>query len=179
MADSIRQQIIALVKERFQSIRTANSYETELGAHVFVWRDLDKVPVSEAELPLLNIRDLRRETEPQVSGRADHHHTLFLELEIVAGVTNAGGNTDAAVQVRKCISDLEEAINAVTNGWAGTYWANSTPDANDPTKGTKLAFLTLPMDDEMVVDQSGRTISGAKMRIKIQYRNQRWNPYEQ
>jgi hypothetical protein len=165
MADSIREQIVELIRERFETILTANGYETDLGANVFIWRDTNAAPPAASELPLLNFRDVREETEPKVSGRTDHHHTLFGEAEIVAGTTSAGGNTDAAKQVRKCISDVLEAIRS------DTRWTDAD--------GSMLAFQTWPMDNEMVVDQSGRTIGGAKVRFKVEYRTQRWNPYEQ
>lgn len=163
MADSIREQIVELIRDRFESILTANSYETDLGSNVFVWRDLNNAPATAAEIPLCNIRDVREETDPALSSRTDHRHTLYIECDIVAGTTNAGGSTDAAKQARKCISDVLEAIGT------DTRWTDAG--------GAMLAFQTWPMDNEMALDQSGRTIAGAKIRFKIEYRTPRWNPY--
>lgn len=171
MADSIREQIMQLVKARFETIQTANGYETDLGSNVFLWRDLNLQPFAESELPACNIRDYREEHEPKISGRADHHHTLFVECELATGVTAAGGSIDGDKRVRKIISDVIKSIGTTTNGETGNYWTNAA--------GTKLAFNTLPEENQMGVAQQGKTIATAFYRFKIEYRTQRWNPYEQ
>lgn len=178
MADSIREQILQLVKERFQTISVANGYETNLGTHVYLFRDLSRSPFAETELPAVNIIDLDEQHQPKVSGRANHHHVLSIECQIAAGVTAAGGNTDAAKQVRKCISDLIKAIGTETNGANGHDWANDTPSESNPS-GTALAFNSLPIANQIGLEQADRTIGVGIYKFDIEYRTQRWNPYEQ
>jgi hypothetical protein len=167
MADSVRQRLIDAVKTRFKTISVANGYQTDIGSNVFVWRNLERDPLNENESQLLNISDWKEINEPKISGRSDHHKTLFLhiEAECVVAVTEADSVG------RKIIADIEKCLG-VDIKWA------TTP--GDITKA--LAFNTLPVDTNegtnlLEVEQRDRVIVSVKYQVKIEYRNPRWDPF--
>ena len=164
MAESKRQKIVDVIRARFQNIRTTNGYETNLGSNVLVWRTQ---PIVAAQLPALTIRDHTEEAEPFVSGRQDHHHRLFIEVEFATGPATTSKIT-ADDEARKCLADIIKAIG-VNIKW---------PDADGD-----LAFNTLPDQNgragtnQIVVEQEGNTVAKGVYRFIVEYRTQRWNAY--
>lgn len=95
MTDSIRQQIIDAIDTRFKAILTAGGYKTNLGNHVFAWRD---TPLEATDLPGLIYKDTTEQREPGAG-----IYDLILSIEIELFSTSAAG-------IRNCLADLEKAI---------------------------------------------------------------------
>ena len=98
MADTIRQQIMAALKTRLDTISTANGYETD--ATVYEWHVTD---VSSDDLPVLDIRDSEQVTAAAVQ---EDEHTITGEITALA----AGSASAAASAVRNLIGDTVKAI---------------------------------------------------------------------
>lgn len=148
MADTIRQQLIDSVDVRFKLIKVANGYNTDLGNSVYHWK---AVSYEEADLPLIEYRDLTNESS--IGPNPTHDHRLNIEAEIVA----SAGNTTAA-QIRKMIADAKKAIGTDLR-WSG------------------LAITTEPINDSMVIEQNEKIIGGAKINFAIIYRTVAWDEY--
>jgi hypothetical protein len=149
---TIRQRLVAAVKVRLQGIRTANGFQTEAGANVFVWRVL---PLETAELPALIVRDREQRTEQ--AGRVAHDHSLTVEIE-----GHISALAPSAEDARALLGDLLVAIGS------------------DPTwheGGVRLALDTEPLTDELTASHEDRALAGVKLRVTIRYRTPPWNPY--
>ncbi len=148
MADTIRQQIIDAIDERFKLIKVVNGYETNLGNSVYQWK---AVSYEGADLPLIEYRDISNESG--IGPNPTHDHRLTIEAEIVV----AAGNTTAA-QIRKMIADVKKAIGTDLR-WGG------------------LAITTEPISDSMVIEQNEKIIGGVKINFTIIYRTMAWDEY--
>jgi hypothetical protein len=101
MTDSIRQKIITAIDTRLKTILIANDYQTNMGNHIFAWRE---EALQESELDGLIYKD---RTESKVEGCGIDEMTMPVEIEI---------DSTSPELVRKCLADLEKAI-AVDRTW--------------------------------------------------------------
>lgn len=145
MADSIRQQIMAAVVARFEGIKKASGYKTDLGLSIAHWRP---VPWQDADLPACTIRDTSAENLPATTRSFNNVITVDLDISCSSGSTTI---TDAY----GIIADVFAAI--------GT----------DPTWGD-LAFTTHVPENEIAVDQEDKIIAGVTIRMIIEYSAARW-----
>ncbi len=54
MVDSIRQRIVDAIDTRFKAILVTGGYVTDIGSHVFWWKD---APMQISDLPGMNCKD--------------------------------------------------------------------------------------------------------------------------
>lgn len=158
MADSIRQKIVDAVEARLETILTSGGYETDIGQNVFVWRDTDRVPFKSDELPALVIFD--KQCEHTEEGEVLSRHRFRLTMIVDVFADSSTGDTF----VRKAISDLHKAIG-VDQQWT--------------VSGTKLALITRPVMDQIDIEQKEEIISAARFAFMIEFRTNRWDPYNQ
>jgi hypothetical protein len=154
MPDSRRKTLMDAIVERLRTIQIAAGYATDAGSNVHVWRDSRAAPFEAAELPALNVRDLRRKGEQQLYDRQDH--VLSVSVEVVTG---AGIVAD---QVRKILADLEQCIG-VDRKWT--------------VASVAIALDTRPSEDEIAVQQDGGAIAGARFDFDVIYRTKNFDPY--
>lgn len=157
--DSRWQQLIDAVKARFQLIRVVNGYESEVGAHIFSWRDLSASPFQPQELPAICIRDPKRETTTEARVINAHYHELTIE---VLAASCATGSSPPENFARRILSDIDQAIG-VDRQWT--------------INGSKLAIDTLPVSDEIESVHVGDRIVGVKKTFTIIFRTGRFDPY--
>lgn len=141
-----RQKIMDALSTRMATILTTGGYYTNIGAKVSTWR---AKPYATAELPAINIRDLKETIEAREQPMAYHYRSLDVELQVVCN------SATSDTTVRQMITDVEKAI--------GT----------DPTFGG-LAIDTEALGDEINVKQEENLISGATISIQILYRTLRF-----
>jgi len=104
MADSIRTKIISAMDTRFKGILVASGYETNVGNHVFAWKE---TPFEASDLPALNYRD---RTENKESLSFSHQlNILTVEVDIFS---------ETLAEIRKILADIEKAI-ATDLTWSG------------------------------------------------------------
>lgn len=139
-----RQEIVDAIKSRLQSIRVANGYGTDLGAHVFEWK---VTAFADSELPGVCFRD----TEQTVAELTGGFRNVSLTIEFILGA--ASGATTAGM-VRQGIGDVVRAIDS------------------DPTWGG-LAWDTAIQTDEMFMDHDGKLTGLAKVVAVVKYQIQR------
>lgn len=146
-----RQQIVDAVKARFALIAVANQYQTDIGLKQTEWNPGPKGADPEAdELPGHDIRD---EVETTVV-REKNSGTYDRELEIVVIAELREGATGASL-ARKALEDLIKAVG-VDATWGG------------------LARRTVPVEEEVTVDELGQRISAARLRFKVEYSRRPW-----
>jgi hypothetical protein len=164
MADSIRQQIVDAVEEQFQTITTANDYETNLGSNVFLWRDLVASPALPAELPLCNLADWKETTATKFSGRGPLHNTLFWHVECLCTKTA----DDSADKVgRKILADV---IKALGTAYANQVWFG----------GLVMSLLPVEANEGTNIfdfEQKDKSIFSVKYQFKTEYRIGWFDPY--
>jgi hypothetical protein len=147
MATSIRQQIVTKADTLFKTILTANGYETNLGSHVFAWRD---TAFSDAEILGMRYRDTAEEITPHAMGT--EMHRLTIEAEI------ADLGSSAPENVRKAAADLEKALQTKLT------WDS-------------LALHTTFEASEMNVEQAENISAALKLEITIFFITPMGNPY--
>lgn len=148
MTDTIRQKLVDAIKARLQTIKTVNGYETNLGNHVFEWRN---APLEEHEMPGLVFRDLD-EAIP-LTGLVENH-----ELEIEIELYTADGVATPAT-TRKAIADVSKCIGA------------------DATFGG-LAQDTVPAKEEAIMfEHKAKVLSGARLKLVVKYLTYRFDSY--
>ncbi|MFA6148662.1 MAG: hypothetical protein WC899_10690 [bacterium] len=142
-----RQEIVDAIRARVALIRTANGYDTDLGAHVFEWK---VTAFSEGELPGLCFRD----TEQTVAELTGGVRNASLTVEFILGA--AAGTATPSI-VRQGIGDVVRAIDS------------------DPTWGG-LAWDTAIQSDEMFMDHDGKLTGLAKVTAIVKYQTLRAVP---
>jgi hypothetical protein len=146
-----RQQIVDAVKARFVLITTANGYQTDIGSKQTEWNPGPKGADPEAdELPGHDIRDEVETTavKDKNSGSYDR------ELEIVV-IAELRESTPTAALARKALEDMIKAVGV------------------DPTWGG-LARRTVPVEDDINVDELGQRVGAARLRFKVEYSRRPW-----
>ncbi len=114
MVDSIHQRIISAIDTRFKTILIAGGYKTNMGQHVFAWKE---TPFDASEIDGLNYRDRREQRTP---GCGVYEFTLPIEIEVFSSSPEG---------IRKCLADLEKAI-FVDETWGGLA-ENSEIDSSE------------------------------------------------
>ncbi|NLT24650.1 MAG: hypothetical protein GXX82_16530 [Syntrophorhabdus sp.] len=145
MADTIREQIIAAMITRFQGIKKASGYKSDLGNSVHHFRGSD---YDVTELPALNVVDGRNDIGPATSTQFDNMVDITLEIKVASGETTYKTAYDI-------IEDVYRAI-AVDDTWGG------------------LALDTLPGSDEIETEHAGKIISGITIKVQVQYEAGKW-----
>ncbi len=152
MPDSLREQIFDAISTRLSGILIAGGYNTDIGLRAYKWR---VTPFAETELPAHSISDPEDTIETKVS--RIHDHTLTVEVVAL-------DKKPAAVSVdqhgRKMLADIWKAIGV------------------DRTFGG-LAFDSLPVADELVVEHSDNLRVGAKVKFNVRFRTLMFDPYTQ
>lgn len=157
---TIRQRIVNAVKLRMEGILTTGGYNSNLGQSVYVWR---VHPRGESEADFINIKDVKRTTEQILLGRgqASHNHTLTVWVELIG---KRVVDTPADDTVRAMLADIEKAVGV------DRYWT-------EVATSTRLAEDTRPGEDQMIVEQAGQIIGGARYTFQIHYRTSAFDPY--
>lgn len=146
-----RQQIVDAVKARLAAITTANGYQTDIGAKQTEWNPGPKSADPAAdELPGHDIRDEVERTVVDDKNRGAYERAL--EITVVAEVKEAG---PGATLARKALEDLIKAVGV------------------DPTWGG-LARRTLPVEDDITVDELGQQIGAARLVFTVEYSRPPW-----
>jgi hypothetical protein len=146
-----RQQIVNAVKARFAAITAANGYQTDIGSKQTEWNPGPKGADPEAdELPGHDIRD---EIETTVV-RDKNSGTYDRELEIVV-IAELREVDSTATLARRALEDMIKAVGV------------------DPTWGG-LARRTVPVEDDINVDELGQQIGAARLRFKVEYSRRPW-----
>jgi hypothetical protein len=146
-----RQQIVDAIKARFAGISVANGYQTDVGLKQTEWNPGPKGADPEAdELPGHDIRD---EVETAViDNKNSGTFTRVLEIVVIAELREPA---PGATLARKALEDLIKAVGV------------------DPTWGG-LARRTLPVEDDINVDELGQQIGAARLRFKVEYGRRPW-----
>lgn len=162
--ESLWQRVFDAVKFRMQEIRTANGYETNVGAKCFAWRDLSRTPFTEAELSEslggFILRDASRRTE---SGRVINTHDHTLQFEMV-GACFASASSPPDNFARRMLCDVDRAIGQ---------------DIKWTVEGTPLARDTQPGEDVIEAAHAGERLVVVRKTFTVNFRTQRFDPYNQ
>lgn len=146
-----RQQIVDAVKARLALISVANGYQTDVGLKQTEWNPGPKGADPEAdELPGHDIRD-----EVETTNVKDKNSGTFdRELEIVV-IAELKEEDATATLARRALEDLIKAVG-VDQTWGG------------------LARRTLPVEDDINVDELGQQVGAARLRFKVEYSRRPW-----
>src|SRR5690348_13213846 len=101
---SERQTLIDRVTTRFALIRTANGYQTNVGATVKEWQT---TALDENEIPAILIEDPIAKVRPDPQGPNSSKRTWATEITVKAVLQESAQN---AVEARKAISDINKAV---------------------------------------------------------------------
>jgi len=145
MTDSIRQQLIDKIDARLKLIKKTGGYKTDAGTNVSDWPDHDH---EKAKLPSIVYKDPSNTKTADSTKIWDNDLTVELELRAAAGTT-------AAESLREIIEDVYKAIGT-DETWSG------------------LAQKTIPVSEEMDVQQGDQKIALAKLQIRIKYQTTKW-----
>lgn len=142
-----RDSIVDALVDRLEDISIANGYQTDF-EHVEAWK---VTPWQDADLPGLTVKDLSDEPLNEVSRGTMNKilHGLLVRIELACS-----GSTPVAT-IRKMIGDVMDAIR------------------QDETFGG-LAIQTSWLGDEIAVEQEERTVTGANIALRIDYRTDKW-----
>lgn len=149
---TLRQELVERVVARMQSIRTANGYQTDAGAHVEQW----PAGYGEEELraaPRLGVCDLPNDATKESMHAESQENRLRVQVRIF---TSGAARLD---YVRRMIGDVLSAVGA------DQRWG-------------KLALHTEPGSDGFVVPQESMSVAGAAVEFVIVYRSKLFNPFE-
>lgn len=150
---SKRQQIVDAVKARFAQIATANeyapgrNYQTDVGLKQTEWHPAAKGP---EDRPGHDVRDLPEETVVDDRNRGLYERKLL--VQVVAEIAEADAT---AANARKALADMIHAVGV------------------DPTWGG-LAKYSIPVDDEVTVDQEAQRVGGARLVFEVVYSRKPW-----
>lgn len=146
-----RQRIIDAVKARFAGITTAAGYQTDIGLKQTEWNPGPKGADPEAdELPGHDIRD-----EVETAAVKDKNSGTYdreLEVVVIAELKEDGAGASLA---RMALEDMVKAVGV------------------DPTWGG-LARRTVPVEEDINVDELGQQIGAARLRFKVEYGRRPW-----
>jgi hypothetical protein len=146
-----RQQIVNAVKERFALITTANGYQTDIGLKQTEWNPGPKGADPEAdELPGHDIRDEVETTVVKDKNAGSYDREL--EIVVIAELKEADATATLA---RKALEDMIKAVSV------------------DPTWGS-LARRTIPLEEDINVDELGQQIGAARLKFKVEYSRRPW-----
>lgn len=154
MADTKRQKIVAAVIARMQTIRTANGYQTEIGARVEEWAQrFDEAELEEQpSKAILGVYDLPDQVSKESLHSKGATHQLRVQVRIfITGATPAR-------ELRKMIGDVVAAIGA------------------DLTWGY-LARDTEPGSEGFIVPEESMQVAGAAVEFTVVFNTATFDPY--
>jgi hypothetical protein len=146
---SKRQQILSAIKTRFAAITTANGYQTNIGPSQTEHHPTTK---DVAELPSHDIRDETEETDGSKRNAGTYERRL--KVTVIAELVETDST---AAKARKALEDMIRAVG-VDSKWGG------------------LARYTIPLDDEVTVDEDGQLIGAARLTFEVIYDRKPWEP---
>ena len=165
--ESKRTRIIGRVKARFEGIKKAQGFKTDLGLNVFVWRtgtfseeELEGMP--DGALVIRDIDEIKTVEGDQTKVNKLSTEKFMRELHIQCEIVTSG--TDAAEKFRKAVADIETAIRK------DVRWKDA--------EGKPLAIGTRPRIDRSVVEQQSRKVGGDIYEFFIHYVTGAFNAYE-
>ena len=161
MPDNRLQRLVNAVKLRFQAIRIANGYNSDLGLRVHLWRDSEAVPFQDDELPALNFRDKSAEVEQRLSGI--HDHEITFEVDVITNKFTLDH------EARRLLADVIQAIGV------DRQWTEPTDDPE--VTPIKLAVDTLPVRWEFGVTATGKALAGCRYVFMVRQRTRSFDPY--
>lgn len=144
---SKRQSIVAAVKTRMSTVRTANGYQTEIGASQTEWHPTAK---GVDELPSHDVRD--EFEEAVVTARNKGLYERKLRVTLIAELVEADAT---ATNARKAHADIVRAVGV------------------DPTWGG-LAKYSVPAEEEVTVDEEGQRIGAVRVSFDVVYFRRAW-----
>jgi hypothetical protein len=147
LGTSVRQDIVDAVKARFALISRANGYLTDIGLKQTEWH---LHPKDLEDTPGHDVRDGRELTI--ITDKNAGVYERQLEVMIIAEVPEAAGG---ATETRKALADMIKAVG-VDPKWGG------------------LARRTLPVDQDVTVDDAGNRIGAARLTMRIEYSRAPW-----
>lgn len=155
MADTKRQKIVDAVIARMQSIRTANDYQTDVGARVEDWAQrFDEAELKEQpSKAILGVYDLPDEVSKESLHSTGATHRLRIQVRIfITGATPAR-------ELRKMIGDVVAAVG------------------KDLTWGS-LARDTEPGSEGFIVPTDAMEVAGAAVEFTVVYNTATFDPYQ-
>jgi hypothetical protein len=144
---SKRQRIVDAVKARFAAISVAGGYLTELGGKQTEWHPAAKGP---DDRPGHDVRDLAEETVVE-----DRNKGLYERKLLVQVVAEVAESDATAANARAALADMIRAVGV------------------DPTWGG-LARYSLPVEDEVTVDEEAQRVGGARLVFEVVYSRKPW-----
>jgi len=101
MSDTIRQQIITNIDTRLKTILTTGGYATNLGSHVFWWKE---PPFQATDLPAINCKDRVEEINDELKTFEADGYALAIGLELFFE------GSSSIAELRKGIADIVKAV---------------------------------------------------------------------
>lgn len=154
---TIRQSIVDELMTLFAAITVANGYQTNVGMHLFEWRD---APLSVDELPALVLRDLDDEIQPSQGGFVLDNELSQLSLSLDILVTDVGSDTAIEI-VRKAFDDVSKAIRLAYQDTASNL--------------SGLVVDIRRVARRVVVDQNSLKVAGGLFEFLVIYNSAQWN----
>ena len=145
MADTIREQIIASMITRFQTIKKTAGYKNDLGDSIHHLRETN---FETAELPALNIVDRSNNIEHFSCSQFENALDVDLEVKVASGTTT----------FKTAYSIIEDVYRAI---------------AADDTWGG-LAIDTRPVSDEIDGEHADQVVAAITIRIEVKYAAPKW-----
>lgn len=137
-----RQTLVDRILARFANIKTANGYQTNVGAKTKEWQT---TPLDENELTTILVRDpiaLRR-TDPNGENSSKHTWATQIIVDLVFPETG-----QSPAEARKGISDINKAVG-VDQTWGG------------------LAKRSEQVSERLIIDQTGTRVGGAQVIFNV------------
>lgn len=147
MSDTIRQQIVDAVAERFETITVNNGYQTDIGNSIYEWLS---APLNDDDPVSLIYRDRQNVT---VVAIGCHEHTLTIEAVLI--ITHAA----TLATIRNMIADVVQCVGA------NLTWGGLAQDTGPP------------LDEEIELEHKGKKMAGVSIKFDIQYKTAPFDPY--
>jgi hypothetical protein len=145
MADATRrEQVMAAIVARLETVLASSGFNTDLGRNVFRWRTTALGP---NEVPGCIVRDVSRRVTYEYS---DSGRDYEMTVEVI-GQAEPGERADALLNL--VVDDIYKAMLEGDRTLSGVV--------ND----------IVPDSDEKVFDQQERRIGGVLVRFNVRYRN--------
>lgn len=111
----VEQNIMDALEDLLETITVANGYNSNIGSNVEVWRT---IPYNESELPALNIRDIRTDTETIISEGANSKADFLMDVQIAV----IGKGSDTAENIKKYVADVDTALGSDSTLSGLVHW---------------------------------------------------------
>jgi hypothetical protein len=107
---TIRMRVMVAMAARLVMILTTGGYHTDIGSHVFVWRDTEQKPLGLTEVPGIVYQDLVDTYEPYTFGVDLHALKIDIRIAVLG--------TALEIIIRQAVADLEKAVH-IDRTWGG------------------------------------------------------------